>query len=181
MTQSDPRGAPRVARADQPGSGNWTCGRKRQAFLVGRTQPSRVTVRPMTRFSLATLATVIAVAGAAASAASGAPITKQNGSAPVFNSFTSICSVPGYVNYGNCNGDPTTYHKVTGNINAVQAKAGRWNLGLAFTNLEPGKTYRLWGNQDPTPPSPGVIGSFFVIGTTVAGLDGTARFSYQTT
>jgi len=135
----------------------------------------------MTRFSLATLATVIAIAGAAASAASGAPITKQNGSAPVFNSFTSICSVPGYVNYGNCNGDPTTYHQVTGNINAVQAKAGRWNLGLAFTNLEPGKTYRLWGNQDPTPPSPGVIGSFFVIGTTVAGLDGTARFSYQTT
>jgi hypothetical protein len=113
-------------------------------------------------------------------AAVAGPITKQNGSAPVFNNFTSICSVPGYVNYGNCGGDPTTYTNVTGRINAVQAKLGRWNLGISFKGLQPGALYKLWGNQDSATPAPGEISGFFPIATVAAGLDGTANFSYQT-
>jgi hypothetical protein len=130
---------------------------------------------------LVCIAGALSSAGIAASAVSGAPITKQNGTTPVFNKFTSICAVPGYVNYGNCGGDPTTYTNVTGRINAVQAKAGVWNLGFSFTNLQPGASYRLWGNRSPATPSPGTIGDFFPIATAVAALDGTAKFSYQTT
>ena len=124
---------------------------------------------------------VVAVILAAAMAplASGGPITKQNGSTPVFNKFTSICSVPGYVNYGLCAGDPTMFASVTGRINAVQAKVGVWNLGFSFTNLEPGRLYRLWGNR--ATPDRGDISSFFPIATATAGTDGTAKFSYQTT
>jgi len=129
------------------------------------------------RFSLAVLVAVIAIVGA--STAASAPITKQNGSAPVFKAFTSICAVPGYVNYGNCNGDPTKYTNVTGKVNAVQAKAGVWNLGISFTGVEAGRTYRLWGNRSAA--NRGEIDAFFIIGTTVAALDGTAKFSYQTT
>jgi hypothetical protein len=135
----------------------------------------------MTRLTITALVATLAIAGATASRASGGPITKQNGSTPVFNNFTSICAVPGYLNYGNCGGDPTTYRKVSGRINAVQAKVGVWNLGVSFTNLEPGRTYRLWGNRSATAPSTGVIDSFFPIATAVATLDGSARFSYQTT
>ncbi len=127
------------------------------------------------------LVVALGIAGASATVAPGAPSTKQNGSTPVFNAFTSICSVPGYANYGNCNGDPTTYRNVTGRINAVQAKAGRWNLGFTFTQLAPGAYYKLWGNRGGATPSPGGIDDFFVIGTGIAALDGTLRFSYQTT
>jgi hypothetical protein len=115
-----------------------------------------------------------------ASAASAAPITKQNGTNPLFKDFTSICAVSGYVNYGNCGGDPTKYTNVTGRINAVQAKTGRWNLGFTFTGLEPGVLYRLWGNQTGGTPVPYNTG-FFQIGDGTAGLDGTLHFSYQTT
>ncbi|HEY1366301.1 MAG TPA: hypothetical protein VGF23_04275 [Gaiellaceae bacterium] len=117
---------------------------------------------------------------AASVAAGGGPGTKQNGSNPLFKDFTSICSVPGYLDYGHCNGDPTTFTNITGRINAVQAKTGRWNLGFTFTGLQPGLVYQLWGNQlgvTPAPFNPG----FFSIGTGTAGLDGTLRFSYQTT
>src|SRR5919197_1577649 len=92
------------------------------------------------------------------------PITKQNGSTPVFQNFTSICSVPGYLNFGNCNGIATNFSWIKGKVNAIQAKEGRWNLGISFSGLQPGLTYRLWGNQDGATPSPGVISGFFIIG-----------------
>jgi len=145
------------------------------------------------RVLLVVLAAVVALSSASAGAgvkregskgslkvAKGGPITQQNGKTPAFKDFTSICAVPGYVNYGNCNGDPTTYTDVTGRINAVQAKAGIWNLGFSFTHLEPGLTYKLWGNRTGSTPVPGDIDGFFVIGTAVAALDGTVRFSYRT-
>jgi len=116
----------------------------------------------------------------AVSSASAGPITKQNGSNPVFKDFTSICTVPGYVNFGWCGGDATKFTNITGKINAIQPKPGRWNLGISFKNLLPGWTYRLWGNQDGATPSPGAIGGFFVIGDAVADAYGNANFSYQT-
>ena len=132
--------------------------------------------------SLALASALAAVALLSASSAlSGGPITKQNGSTPVFNAFTSICAVPGYVNYGNCAGDPTTYTNVKGKVNAVQAKVGVWNLGISFAGLQPGASYRLWGNSTANASDPYDISGFFVIGSAVAALDGTARFSYQTT
>ncbi|MGE5689112.1 MAG: hypothetical protein ACM33B_00995, partial [Pseudomonadota bacterium] len=121
---------------------------------------------------------VAAVVVAPVALPKGGPITQQNGQTPVFSDFTSICAVPGYVNYGNCNGDPTTYTNVHGKVNAVQAKLGIWNLGISFTGLQPGATYRLWGNQGN--PDYGDISGFFVVGTTVAAEDGTAKFSYRT-
>jgi len=131
---------------------------------------------------LATIPLVIGLwAIAAATAFAGGPTTKQNGGTPLFKDFTSICQVSGYLFYGNCNGSATTYTEITGRINAIQAKDGRWNLGFTFTHLQPGALYRLWGNQDGAPPSPGVIDGFFIVGTGTAALDGTLRFSYQTT
>src|SRR3954452_3251983 len=127
------------------------------------------------------LAVFAASAFTACAAFAGGPTTKQNGSTPVFADFTSICAVPGYLNFGNCGGVATTYSGVAGRINAVQAKEGRWNLGFTFTHLQPGASYRLWGNQAGEVPSPGVITGFFIIGTGVAQADGTLRFSSQTT
>ena len=98
------------------------------------------------------------------------PITKQNGSQSVLT-FTSICSVTGYASYGNCGGDPATYTDVVGRMNAIQAKQGRYNLDFTFTNLTPGATYRLWGNN----------GSWFSVAAAVADATGAAKFSYQTT
>jgi hypothetical protein len=129
---------------------------------------------------LAALAVVTAVVSAVA-LAGGGPVTKQNGGTPLFKDFTSICAVPGYVNYGDCNGSTTTWANVKGKINAVQPKPGLYNLGLSFSGLEPGATYYLWGNQNPAPPAPGVVVGFFLIGAVVPGSDGTANFSYQTT
>jgi hypothetical protein len=115
----------------------------------------------------------------ASGAAGGGPITKQNGGAPVFADFTSICAVPGYANFGACNGDTSTFSNVTGRINAIQAKAGRWNLGISFKNLQPGIVYRLWGNRDGTPVA-GEISGFFQVATAAAAADGTLSFGYQT-
>jgi len=126
------------------------------------------------------IATALLAALASAAVAAAAPITKQNGSAPLFKDFTSICGVPGYVNYGLCNGSSTTFTDVTGRINAVQPKPDIWNLGFTFTHLQPGALYRLWGNRQGTTPVAGEISGFFIIGTVTAALDGTARFSYQT-
>lgn len=127
------------------------------------------------------LITAVLVAALAAAAIAGAePITKQNGSSPVFKDFTSICAVPGYAVYGMCDGDKKTFADVTGRVNAVQPKPGVWNLGLSFTHLQPGALYRLWGNRTGTTPVAGEISGFFVVGTVTAALDGTARFSYQT-
>ena len=133
-------------------------------------------MRLSTRF--AALAAGAALLGT--SAAVGAPITKQNGSNPVFKNFTSICAVPGYADYGFCNGDPRTFTWITGRINAVQAKVGVWNLGISFSHLQPSASYKLWGNQPTAPSIPGVLSGFFPIATVVAGADGTAQYSYQT-
>jgi hypothetical protein len=121
--------------------------------------------------SLLVLLFTIAAAAVGASSSLAKPITKQNGSSPAFAGFTSICAVSGYASYGHCRGDVTTYTNITGRINAVQAKAGRYNLGFTFTSLTPGVTYTLWGNN----------GSFFAIASVIADTFGVARFSYQTT
>ena len=127
------------------------------------------------------LATVVSgVALLATSSVAAGPITKQNGSTPVFKDFTSICAVPGYANYGLCGGDITTFSNVKGRINAIQPKPDRWNLGLSFTGLQPGVAYRLWGNQDGATPSPYAVSGFFVIGEGVADANGNLSFSYQT-
>ena len=129
--------------------------------------------------SILVLIVVLATAFGAASAAAG-PITKQNGNAPVFKDFTSICTVPGYVNFGWCGGDATKFTNITGKVNAVQPKVGRWNLGISFKGVMPGWTYRLWGNRDGATPSPGVIGGFFIIGDAVADASGNLNYAYQT-
>jgi hypothetical protein len=134
----------------------------------------------MKRISLAIAATIASAASVAAVAAAG-PITRQNGSTPLFNNFTSICAVAGYANYGLCGGDPTAFTNVTGRINAVQAKVGVWTLGLSFSNLQPGASYKLWGNQTAGEPKTADISGFFPVGVGTAALDGTLRFSYQTT
>lgn len=121
------------------------------------------------------LALAAAIVGAAllvAPAFAGGPVTKQNGSTPAFDAFTSICAVPGYASYGNCGGDVTTYTNVSGRIDAVQPKPGRYNLNFTFRNLTPGVSYRLWGTAGS---------GFFEIGTTAADDSGVASFSYQTT
>src|SRR4051794_35259445 len=91
-------------------------------------------------------------AGASATHAAG-PITKQNGSAPAFTSFTSICRLPGYLLYGNCGGALGTFDAVTGRVDAVQPKSGTWNLTLSFAHLQPGALYRLWGNRSGVAPA----------------------------
>src|SRR4029079_15017062 len=82
---------------------------------------------------------------------------------------------------GYCNGDAETFANVSGRINAVQAKPGRWNLELTFAHLRPGVAYTLWGNQTGATPVPGVVFGFFAIGTSLADAGGTATFDYQTT
>jgi hypothetical protein len=122
-------------------------------------------VRSAIRLSIVAAACVFAAAAFA-----GGPITKQNGNSPAFANFTSICTLPGFISYGFCNGDATTFTNVKGRIDAVQPKVGQYNLDLTFTNLTPGAPYRLWGNN----------GSFFVIGAALANASGTLKFSYQT-
>ena len=72
------------------------------------------------------------------------------------------------------------FANVGGRIDAVQPKAGSWNLGLTFTHLQPGIRYTLWGNQTGATPVPGAVFGFFAIGTSLADATGTARFEYQT-
>ena len=132
------------------------------------------------RHYLARIVLFVLLISVAVASASAAPITKQNGGTPVFQDFTSICTVPGYINFGWCGGDATKFTNIKGKINAVQPKMGRWNLGISFKGLLPGWTYRLWANRDPATPSPGQITGFFVIGDVVADAGGNANFSYQT-
>ncbi len=127
------------------------------------------------------LAIVVLVGLVWVAAADAAPLTKQNGRSPASTSFTSICAVSGFVSYGLCNGDPTTFAGVKGRINAVQPKVGVYNLDFTFTNLVPGLSYRLYGNRSGLTPTPGVVIGFFPIAKTIAGAEGTAEFSYQTT
>ena len=105
------------------------------------------------------------------------PITKQNGSKPAFNAFTSICAVAGYADYGYCAGDVTAFTNVKGKLNAIQAKQGRYNLDFTFGNLTPGVEYRLWATRDAIPYDL----SFFEVGRAFADALGNASFKLQTT
>jgi hypothetical protein len=135
----------------------------------------------MTRF-LSLLLVLVSTAILAAPAATGAPITKQNGGNAVLTSVTSICTIPFYVNYGLCGGNPLAFTAVTLQLNAVQPKPGVWSLDLAFGGLTPGATYRLYGNQNPAVPVPGeLVGGTFPITSAIAGADGTLKLKYQTT
>ena len=96
----------------------------------------------------ALLVTLIAALSAVGFAQAKGPTTKQNGSEPVISAFTSICAVSGYANYGFCGGDATRFTNVGGKMNAVQPKAGKYNLDFSFTNLTPGVEYRLWATRE---------------------------------
>jgi hypothetical protein len=109
----------------------------------------------------------------AVAAQAGGPVTKQNGATPVISAFTSICAVQGFAGYGFCGGDVTKFSDVAGKLNAVQSKAGRYNLDFSFKNLTPAVEYRLWGTRDGF--------SWSVIGTAAASESGSVRFSFQTT
>lgn len=128
------------------------------------------------------LALALAVAAISAATAGAAPLTKQNGKTPVLSSFTPICAMPAYINYGYCGGNAKTFSGVGGRVDAVQPKPGSWNLELTFSRLRPGVSYTLWGNQSGVAPIPGTfMGGFFAIGTSLADASGTAKFSYRTT
>ena len=128
-----------------------------------------------------TLALGLLLAAFTAAGAGAAPVTKQNGRNAVFSSFTPICSMPAFVNYGYCNGNAGMFADVAGRIDAVQPKTGRWNLTLTFTHLSPGISYTLWGNRSGDTPSPGSPSGFFVAATSIADAAGTVKFDYETT
>jgi hypothetical protein len=134
----------------------------------------------MKRVTIAATIAVLALLTSSAALAGGGPITKQNGKSPAFSSFTSICAVAGYTGYGFCAGSSTTFSGVKGKINAVQAKAGRYNLGISFDGVTPGATYRLWGNRDGVAVA-GQLDGFFQVATAQASADGSVEFDYQTT
>jgi hypothetical protein len=112
-----------------------------------------------------------------AASAHGGPITKQNGSAPVIAAFTPICAVPGYADYGLCGGSSSTFGSVGGTLNAVQAKAGRYNLGFSYSGLTPGVSYRLWATRDAIP----FAGTWTEVGRAVADASGSLSIGWQTT
>lgn len=118
----------------------------------------------------ATVAIVAALALAAS--AQGGPITKQNGQSPAIAAFTSICAVPGYANYGYCGGSTTTFSDVRGKMNAIQPKAGRYNLEFSFSGLTPGVEYRLWATRTG--------GNWAEVGRTFANESGAVAFKLQT-
>jgi hypothetical protein len=135
----------------------------------------------MTRF-LGFLLALLSTAVLAAPAATAAPITKQNGGNSVVVKATSICSIPFYVNYGLCGGNPQAFTNVSLQVNAVQPKVGVWNLEITFWGLAPASTYRLYGNQDPGVAVPGVPGGgFFAITSGSSDSEGKIKFKYQTT
>src|SRR5689334_11299508 len=111
------------------------------------------------------LALAALIAGLTAATAAAGPVTKQNGRNALFTSFTPICSMPAFLNYGYCNGNAQTFADVGGRIDAVQPKAGTWNFDLTFTHLRPGVSYTLWGNQSGAAPIPGqAFFGWFAIG-----------------
>ena len=122
-------------------------------------------------------AVAILAALAMAAAAQAGPITKQNGSASVIEAFTSICAVPGYADYGLCGGSTSTFAGVGGKLNAVQPKAGRYNLEFSFSGLTPGVSYRLWSTRDAVPFG----GSWSEVGRGAADEAGSISFVLQTT
>ena len=107
----------------------------------------------------------------------GGPVTKQNGADAVIKAMTSICAVSGYANYGLCGGDTTKFTNVGGRMNAIQPKAGQYNLEFLFTNLTPGVEYRLWSTRDAVPFG----GTFTEVGRAIADGAGSAKYQLQTT
>jgi len=125
------------------------------------------------RALLAVLVLALASAGALAAPSHGAPITKQNGKSPAFDTFTSICAVSGFAGYGLCGGDATRFTNVTGKMNAIQPKAGRYNLEFEFGNLTPGVEYRLWSTRDGR--------AFSEVGRMFASSSGKLEFKLEST
>ena len=132
-------------------------------------------VRSTSRMAVVAASIALAIAIVAAPSLAG-PITKQNGKNPAFNAFTSICSVPGYADYGLCGGDVTRFADVKGKLNAVQPKLGRYNLDFSFTSLTPGVEYRLWATRDAIPFN----GTYIEVGRAVADAAGNASYRLQT-
>ena len=118
-----------------------------------------------------------ALALAGTSQAGGA-VTKQNGSDAVIKAMTSICAVSGYADYGLCGGDTTKFTNVGGKMNAIQPKAGQYNLEFVFTNLTPGVEYSaLVETRDAVPFG----GTFTEVGRAIADGAGSAKYQLQTT
>ena len=88
---------------------SWPFVAGKQAVRLVRSRAGSRRIPPMTRIAVLAAAAAVLVLGS--SIAVAAPVTQQNGKAPVFKAFTSICAVPGYVNYGNCAGDPDHVHR----------------------------------------------------------------------
>ena len=122
------------------------------------------------RSNLTTVAMLAALAFAAT--AHGGPITKQNGSASVISAFTPICAVSGYAGYGLCGGSTATFSGVGGKLNAVQAKAGRYNLDFTFSGLTAGTEYRLWATTDGS--------TWSEVGRAFASESGAVSYEWQT-
>jgi hypothetical protein len=110
---------------------------------------------------------------------SAAAASSQDPLAPVLT-FTPICAVPGYANFGLCDGDPTKFSNVKGTVGQSQARRGHWLIRVSFQGLTPGATYRLWGNRDGL-AIPGKIDGFFPIATGRALLGGILWFDIDTT
>jgi hypothetical protein len=91
----------------------------------------------------------------------------------VISKFTPICAVPGYASFGFCGGQATTFSGVSGRMNAIQAKPGRYNLEFSFSGLTPGTEYRLWSTRDAQ--------SWLEVGRMVADAAGSVAYSMQTT
>jgi len=125
---------------------------------------------------LGTAACAVALALLTSSAATA---SSQDPLKPVLT-LTSICAVPGYGNFGLCNGDPTTFSNITGTVGQSQARRGHWVIRLTFTGLANGATYRLWGNRDGL-AIPGKIDGFFQIATGRALVGGVLWFDVDTT
>jgi hypothetical protein len=128
----------------------------------------------------AALAATLALLACSVAPAADGPITKRDPLTPAFASFTSICAVPGYANFGFCNGDVTRFSEVKGKIDQALPSRGRWHLRISFEGLTPGATYRLWGNRDGL-AIPGKIDGFFQIATATAFFNGSIFFDYITT
>lgn len=91
----------------------------------------------------------------------------------MIKAFTPICAVPGYANYGLCGGQTTTFNGVSGKMNAIQPKPGKYNLDFSFGGLTPGVEYRLWATKDAILP-------WTEVGRMVATETGSLSFKYQT-
>jgi hypothetical protein len=132
------------------------------------------------RLTTAACAAALALLVCSAALASDGPIAKQDPLKPAFAAFTSICAVPGYANFGFCNGSTTKFSEVKGKIGQALPSRGRWHLRISFDNLTPGAYYRLWGNRDGLAIQ-GKVDGFFQIATAQAFFNGSVFFDYVTT